>query len=196
MLTRFSLGLLSLLALSIVSGCATRPGCVIDTDCPLGQYCSVDQRCELLGPGEDTGTGSVDAARADGGDAGSVDAARDASGADGGNVDGSASDTGPVADGGPCMGVLGTYTLSSSPAACPTPIADFVVASGANACEVVLTSRGEATFGGTMTSTGGSTFMGALSIGTTSYPRCTLAFSTRAANIDCGGGCVIPATLP
>ncbi len=78
MLIRFASALACILAPSMVAGCGGRPGCVIDTDCPLGQYCDVDQRCTFVGDGNDSGTGGVDAARSDGGDAGSTDAARDA----------------------------------------------------------------------------------------------------------------------
>jgi hypothetical protein len=192
MRTRFSLGaapLFCALALFVVtaSACGARPGCVIDTDCPLGQFCS-DQRCEPLGASADSG-GVVDAARVD---AGGVDAAAPS---DGGSVDGGASDTGSP-DAGACMGVPGTYTLSSSPAACPTLISAITVAAGADACTVTLSSRDEATFGGDVTSTGGSTFTGVLSIGMTSFPDCTVTFSPSALNVDCGSGCVLPATMP
>ena len=108
MRTRLPLGLGCLLLLSLL-GCANRPSCVIDTDCPLGQVCGADQRCVARGGGEDTGapvdatrtdSGSADAARADSGDAGSVDMGSvdtgsvDMGSVDMGSVDVGARDTG------------------------------------------------------------------------------------------------------
>jgi hypothetical protein len=194
--SRFSipLGLGALLALSSASGCGSRPACVIDTDCPLGQYCSVDQHCEFVGEGNDAGTTPVDAARSDAGDAGPVDAARtDGAAADANADTGAAHDSG-APDGG-CARVPGDYMLDSSPAACPTLIATITIAEGATGCSVVVSSREEAGFGGNMSSSGGSRFGGGLSIGTTSYPDCSLTFSAGALLIDCGGGCLLPATM-
>ncbi len=41
--------------MALFGACSDDPACVIDTDCDLGEYCSLAQRCEALG-GSDAGT--------------------------------------------------------------------------------------------------------------------------------------------
>jgi hypothetical protein len=65
-------------ALACASGCSSTPQCVIDTDCPVGQYCTNTPggnggSCAARGSGQDVGTPPGMDAGADGG-------ARDASG--------------------------------------------------------------------------------------------------------------------
>lgn len=79
---------LFVLALGLVPACSSAPACVIDTDCPLGQYCTNPPGgsggvCETVGQGGDHDTGPrVDAGTTDAG-------ARDT---------GPRSDTGPTRD--------------------------------------------------------------------------------------------------
>ncbi|MBX3250925.1 MAG: hypothetical protein KF901_27350 [Myxococcales bacterium] len=66
--------LLAALVPALVTGCNRGPECVIDTDCPLGQLCSADERCVAIG----TDAGVLDAGDEAGLDAGPADAEVDA----------------------------------------------------------------------------------------------------------------------
>jgi hypothetical protein len=103
----------------VVAGCSDDPPCVIDTDCPLGEYCSAEQRCEVVG-------GQRDAAVVDAGEP----------------MDSGPEDSGPMdagVDSGPEMIGVGSV-VASSQAASYSVIASFSLLTGPSACTVTEVS--------------------------------------------------------
>jgi hypothetical protein len=97
------LALLALVSLVLVPACSAAPQCVIDNDCPVGQYCD-NPPGGSGGVCIDRGTGEHDTGpRVDSGPHGDSGPATDAgpAGDTGPRMDtGPAADTGPASDGG------------------------------------------------------------------------------------------------
>lgn len=184
----------SILLLTAVSGCRAEGACAIDSDCPIRFRCAANV-CTALGTNTTDSGASVDASAVDTGvslvDAFSVDA-------------------GPLPDANSDVGPVDAFSAEDAFGACPMLESDYSVSSFSRGCSAVAATRvmfmrssvgcsysvsGAEDISGTVALTDG-TLSGTLTVGTRSYPDCTLTQrDTGQVTIACGTICTV-ALLP
>lgn len=184
----------SVLLLCCICGCRAEGACAIDSDCPIRFRCASNV-CTALGTNTTDSGASLDASAVDTG----VSSA-DAFLVDAGGLPDANSDVGPV----------DAFTAGDAFAACPMLGSDYSVSSFSRGCGAVSATRVRFTresracnytassaddIRGTVALLGGL-LSGTMTVGTRSYPDCTITQrETGQLTIACGTTCTV-ALLP